>query len=91
MQHFVIPEGIRILKEKLMVRSASVIPKFNPFAFNTNCNDDQGNGPNINIRSNYHTRVTRGDFLLYVGVINDPNDNTLAYASFCVRGEKIFF
>lgn len=75
-----------MLRRKLKVRSARVIPKFNPFSPNVNCNDDQGRGPNIDIRSKFHEQVTRADFLLYVGVVNDPRDTFLAYATFCVRG-----
>ena len=87
MEHFIIPEGIKVLKSKLKVRSARVIPPFNPF--NANCNDFEKSKPNINIRSNFHKTTTRADFLLYIGVINKPNDNFLAYATFCVTGKLI--
>ena len=87
MSKFIIPEGIKIIKQKIKIRSARVIPPFDPFG--NNCNDTQRNGrANIDIRTDYHKKVTRADFLLYVGVVNDPNDNFLAYATFCVTGEE---
>jgi hypothetical protein len=85
MDKFIIPEGLKIIKQKLKIRSAKVIPPFDPF--DNNCNDTQLNGrANIDIRSNFHKTVTRADFILYIGVVNDPIDNFLAYATFCVAG-----
>jgi hypothetical protein len=87
MKHFIIPEGLKILRQKLKVRSAQVIPPFDPIR--SNCNDTQFNGSStIDIRTNFHTKVTRADFLLYIGVVNDPKDTFLAYATFCVTGNK---
>ena len=86
MEHFIIPEGIKILRSKLKVRSGKVIPPFNPF--NANCNDFENSKPNINIRSNFHKQNIRADFLLYIGVVNRPDDNFLAYATFCVTGKN---
>ena len=84
MEKFVIPEGLKILKNKLKLRSAKVIPPFDPFF--SGCNYITDYCPSLDITSDYHTKTTRGDFLLYVGVVDDYDQNYLAYGTFCVKG-----
>ena len=84
MKRFIIPEGIRVLKRKLKVRSNRRIPRFDPFA--SECNDMANGRPNIDIKSKYHKKELRADFLLYVGVVNRPQESWLAYATYCVTG-----
>lgn len=80
MEKFVMPEAIRILESRLKVTSNSIIPAFDP---EWNYCDDQGK---LTVDSKYKTQTTEGDFLLLVGVINEPNSGTLAYATYCLNG-----
>ena len=80
MEKFVLPESIKILESRLKVTSNSIIPAFDP-AFN-GCDDDG----KLTVDAKYKTDTTAGDFLLLVGVINEPDSGTLAYATFCVLG-----
>lgn len=84
-KNFVIPEAVSILKQVIQVRSNQVIPPFDPSL----CRDydDEDGRPNIAIRSNYHLKGLQADHLLYVGVVNKPHKNYLAYASFCMLGK----
>ena len=83
MKEFIIPHGVRILRNKLKVNSNSIIPPFD--TVNSGCDD---NGL-IKISKSYNTQTTEGDFLLFLGVINEPNDWYLAYASYCVLGKNL--
>lgn len=80
MEKFVLPEAIRILESRLKVTSNSIIPAFN--ATQHGCDDDG----NLTVDSKYASQSTSGDFLLLVGVINEQNSGTLAYATYCVLG-----
>jgi hypothetical protein len=81
----VIPAGVAILESKIKVKSNSIIPAFDGVAHSC---DDEGK---ISIAEKYKTETTEGDFLLFMGVMNEPNDSTLAYATFCVVGKMDFF
>lgn len=85
MLNFVLPEAVRILEQSLKVTSNSIIPSFN--ASNMGCDD----GGKLTVDNKYKTQTTQGDFLLLVGVINEPNSGTLAYATYCVQGKPDFF
>ena len=82
MMNFVLPASIKILESKLKVKSNSIIPSFD--GVDMGCNDDG----NLDIDAKYKTQTTEGDFLLFVGVINEPDSGTLAYATFCAQGKK---
>lgn len=86
MRHFIIPEALKILRQVISVESNQIIPPFSPFR--SNCDDTQGDRPNISIRSNFHKTGLQADFLLYVGVVNKPQESFLAYATFCVLGRR---
>ena len=82
MMNFVIPESLKILSSKLKVNSNQIIPAFDP---GWNYCDDQGK---LTITDSYKTNTTDGDFLLFLGVVNKPNEGYLAYATFCFVGES---
>lgn len=84
LENFVIPEGLKILKSKIKLKSAKVIPPFDPFE--SGCDDISLYGPTLDITSDFHTKTTRADYLLYIGVVNDEEDDFLAYGTFCVKG-----
>ena len=76
--NFVIPEGIRILQEKLQVTSNKLIPTFNA----SGCN----NNNILNNSSSYLSNTTNADFVLFLGSFSDQFDGTLAYATYCYNG-----
>ena len=84
MRHLVIPEGLRALQQVLQVESTQIIPPFDPI--DSNCNNVRRGKPNIDIRSDYHKTGLQADYLLYIGVVDRPETNFLAYADFCVAG-----
>ena len=82
MRNLVIPKGIEIIREKIKIKSEGFIPPFNEI----NCRDPNRFGvPNIKIRTDYHKSGVDADFLLYIGIVNSP-ENFLAHATFCVQG-----
>ena len=80
MMNFIIPEGVRILQSKLKVNSNQIIPAFDP---NYHWCDDNGL---FTFDSSYKTSTNEGDFILFLGVRNKPNESYLAYATFCYSG-----
>ena len=80
--NFVIPEGIKILQSKLSVNSNQIIPSF----------DVTGKLCNrlnlITFDESYKTNITNGDFLLFLGVINQPDAAYAALSVFCFVGNK---
>lgn len=82
MMNFILPASIKILESKLKVKSNSIIPSFD--GVDLGCNDEG----NLDIDAKYKTQTTEGDFLLFVGVINEPDSGTLAYATFCAQGKE---
>jgi hypothetical protein len=80
MMNFILPEGLKIIESRLKVTSNSLIPAFD--GIENGCDDDGL----INIDSKYKAQATEGDFILFAGVYNNSNNDTLAYASVCVLG-----
>ena len=78
--NFILPEGMKILQNRLKVKSNQLIPAFDPV--DKGCDDDGV----IEIDSKYKTQTTDGDFLLFIGVVKNPSDGVLAYASSCLLG-----
>lgn len=88
MEKFVIPEAIATLKSTLKVESTQIIPKFSPFGRDSKCNELNQNGELVfSFRSNHHKKGLQADFLLYVGVVNRPEEFFFAKATFCIVGE----
>ena len=83
-RNFVIPEGLRIIRSKIKLRSQKLIPKFDPW--DHFCDDSQDKKPSLEIKTTFHEKDQFKDYLLYVGVVNDPDDQWVAYASFCQKG-----
>lgn len=85
----VIPRGLEKIQSKLKFTSAKLIPPFDPNL--SGCTDNTIYGPSLDIVSDYHTKITNSDYLLYVGVVNEPDEPYLAYGTFCVKGfyEKV--
>lgn len=63
-----------------------MIAPFDPF--DSNCNDMRDGKETIQIKSSYHKTGLKSDFLLYVGVVNDPKKPFLVRGTYCVLGRK---
>jgi hypothetical protein len=85
MLKFVIPVAVEILESRLKVTSNSIIPAFN--ASQAGCDDDG----KLTVDSKYATNTTQGDFLLLIGALNETSSGTLAYATYCVLGKRMFW
>jgi hypothetical protein len=83
-KHYIMEHGLKIIQSKIKVWSEGYIPPFD----NSGCEAPSRFGPpEINIRSNFHETGVEGDFILYIGIINDDS-NTLAFADVCAIGKN---
>lgn len=78
MEEIIIPTGTAILESRLKVTSNGKIPAFDPNS--AGCHD--GNILTID-SSTYSSSETDGDFVLFLGVVNESEQGYLAYASYC--------
>lgn len=77
LSNFIVPEGIKIIKDLFKIHSNSFIPQFNPKSSGCSYNGS------LDIDSTYSNEPTSADFILFLGVKYSPNENWLALASFC--------
>lgn len=82
LSELIIPEGIKILSNLFKVQSPGYLPKFNAQA--SGCSD-RGY---MTINAKYNERATYADFILFLGVRNEPSKNYLAYASYCALEQE---
>lgn len=81
--NFNIPESLKIISSKISINSTGKLVNFSQSQLG-GCTD----GGNISIPSKYNGDGSEidGDFLLFIGSMNDTVSGTLAYATFCVLG-----
>lgn len=79
---FIIPEGVKILEDLFKIESSGFIPQFKPDW--TGCSYFG----ELDIDPIYSAEPTQADFILFVGVKDSPNNNWLAFASFCAVDQK---
>ena len=81
--NFVLPEAISQLKSFIKIDSANYLPAFGDTL------DGCVDSGNIIIPEMYKTDSSDGDFLIFIGVIDDDQNGTLGYATYCSIGRHI--
>ena len=84
MEKIIVPAGIAILEKRLKVTSNGKIPAFSP---NTYGCDHEGT---LTLNDDDYNSEKDGDFVLFMGVTNSPEEGYLAFASYCTL-RKLFF
>ena len=83
---FILPEAMRILSQKLKIKSSGKLPQFSEDDLKY-CNDSG----KMTIPNEYYTNTENyGDFILFVGSFTST-ERVIAYATFCALGNLIFF
>lgn len=88
-RHFVIPNGLKIIQNKIQIKSDGLIPPFN--AIKNGCDDSVDKSPSMKITTKYHEEKTAADLILYVGGVHEKMNGFDAYASFCVQGDYLIY
>lgn len=78
MEQIIVPFGTEILQKGLKVTSNGKIPAFSPNTYG--CDD----GGTLTLNDDDYKTEKDGDFVLFMGVTNKPDEGYLAYASYCV-------
>jgi hypothetical protein len=80
--NLVLPEAMKELQSYFKIDSTKYLPAFGSKL--DICTDDGI----ITVPEKYRTQSTEADFIIFIGVIDEPG-STLGYASFCVKGTEI--
>jgi hypothetical protein len=81
--NFVLPETIFQLKSLIKIDSGKFLPAFGDNL--DSCTDDG----NIIIPEMYRNETSVGDFLIFIGVVDDDQESFLGYATYCIKGIHI--
>lgn len=77
----ILPHGLKFLTKRLKVNTIGKLP-----AFGNKLDECDGFG-GIEIPTKYKQEATDADYLIFIGVVNKPQENWLTYAAACTAGK----